>query len=106
MGSRDLFPELGFDAYLAHAAISPASLAVSAALAATAASVAELGVGSFPVWMEQRERLRKSAAEEERSVGRYARGAASAVPGLSKARCHASGGRSDLARCPSSESRG
>jgi cysteine desulfurase/selenocysteine lyase len=61
LGSRELFPHLAFDAYLAHAAISPACQAVAAAVESCVVSVSRWGVGSFTIWNAQRERLRASA---------------------------------------------
>jgi cysteine desulfurase/selenocysteine lyase len=63
LGSRELFPHLKYNAYLAHAAISPACSAVLEASVRCARSVAELGVAAFPIWNEQRERLRQSLAD-------------------------------------------
>lgn len=62
LGDRSFFPQLNSQAYLAHAAISPASAATVEMVKASVASVAERGVGSFPMWSGQRERLRRSAA--------------------------------------------
>ena len=62
LGSRALFPSLEFEAYLAHAAISPANLAVQRAVASCTESVAQLGTGAFPLWMAQRQRLRELVA--------------------------------------------
>ncbi len=63
LGDRGLFPNLDAKAYLAHAAISPASLCVTSAVAHLIEMVSRLGVGSFPIYQEQRERLRISAAQ-------------------------------------------
>lgn len=49
--------------YLAHAAISPASLAVSEAVKAFLADIGKIGVAAFPIWAAQRERLRASLGE-------------------------------------------
>lgn len=62
LGSRELFPDLKAGAYLAHAAISPASTALTRAVADAVDLVAEGGVASFPVLSAQRERLRESLA--------------------------------------------
>lgn len=61
-GSRASFPQLTFDAYLAHAAISPVSLAVSSAGEAYLRCLSERGAESFPLYHAQRERLRASLA--------------------------------------------
>lgn len=58
LGSRELFPTLAPAVYLNHAAISPPSAPVSAAVRAWLDDVAARGVGAFPDWVEQRERLR------------------------------------------------
>lgn len=63
LGSRALFPELEWQAYLAHAAISPANSAVSGMVDAVSQTMARHGAGAFPVWMQQRERLRSSIAD-------------------------------------------
>lgn len=62
LGDRSLFPDLAADAYLSHAAISPASSEVARAVAALTGDYARLGVGAFGAWREQRERLRARLA--------------------------------------------
>lgn len=62
LGSRALFPRLKARAYLAHAAISPVSLAVERAVQRVLADYAELGAGAFPHWAEQRQGLRQRLA--------------------------------------------
>lgn len=58
LGDRALFPQLEPRAYLNHAAISPPSLAVIAAVQALLADYARHGVAAFLAWHTQRERLR------------------------------------------------
>lgn len=60
LGDRSLFPNLRAKAYLAHAAISPASMAVTRSVQHAVELVARKGVGSFPLLGAQRERLRAS----------------------------------------------
>lgn len=62
-GDRSLFPDLEPHSFLAHAAISPASRATSEAVKAFLDHVARVGVGAFPIWAAQRERLRRSLGE-------------------------------------------
>ncbi len=62
LGRRTLFPDLKYRSYLAHAAISPLNVAGQRAVQRCMATVGELGNGSFPIWMAQRERLRSSLA--------------------------------------------
>jgi len=62
LGSRELFPNLALPVYLNHAAISPPSAPVTAAVRAWLDDVAARGVAAFPDWVEQRERLRASLA--------------------------------------------
>jgi cysteine desulfurase/selenocysteine lyase len=62
LGSRDLFPHLTSRAYLAHAAISPASIAVTSAVSDALGILAGQGVASFPILSAQRERLRAKLA--------------------------------------------
>ncbi len=62
LGSRELFPSLSSDVYLAHAAISPASLLVEAATRQFVESMAKRGTGGFGGWLQQRERLRSTIA--------------------------------------------
>lgn len=61
-GSRALFPRLQARAYLGHAAISPASLAVERAVQQVVSDYAQLGAGAFPRWVEQRQGLRQRLA--------------------------------------------
>lgn len=69
LGSREAFPDLDAEAYLAHAAISPASSYVRAAVAQVLHDYARLGVGAFSPWNEQRSRLRADLA---RLIGGHA----------------------------------
>ncbi|MEM9463305.1 MAG: aminotransferase class V-fold PLP-dependent enzyme [Myxococcota bacterium] len=62
LGDRRLFPTLEARAYLNHAAISPASSRVQAAVAEIARDYATRGVGALSRWLDQRERLRASLA--------------------------------------------
>ncbi|HEY8432049.1 MAG TPA: aminotransferase class V-fold PLP-dependent enzyme, partial [Sandaracinaceae bacterium] len=62
LGDRSLFPDLEAVAYLAHAAISPASTEVVRAAAAFTADYARRGVAAFGAWRDQRERLRARIA--------------------------------------------
>lgn len=62
LGDRALFPDLAADAYLSHAAISPASSEVVRAVAAFAGDYARRGVAAFGAWRDQRERLRARLA--------------------------------------------
>lgn len=62
LGDRSLFPQLEAAAYLAHAAISPASLFLTHAVSLLSDTVARGGVASFPLYHAQRERLRSSIA--------------------------------------------
>lgn len=62
LGSRALFPDLEARAYLNHAAVSPPSLAVRAAVADALAASARLGAGAIERQVEQRGRLRKALA--------------------------------------------
>lgn len=62
-GERSLFPTLQARSFLAHAAISPANCATTKAAQAFIDHVASLGVGAFPIWAAQRERLRGSLGE-------------------------------------------
>lgn len=63
LGDRSLFPDLGARAYLAHAALSPASLPVRRALIAAVTDTARRGAGYFPDSVAQRERLRRKLAQ-------------------------------------------
>lgn len=81
LGSRALFPDLTSRVYLAHAAISPASLAVTRAVSEALQVIAAGGVASFPVLSAQRERLREK-------VGRLLGASPSAIaltPGCTRA---------------------
>lgn len=62
LGERRLFPDLDPWAYLSHAAISPPSAAVSAAIGQALRSFSTLGVGAFPIWAAQRHRLKDKLA--------------------------------------------
>ncbi len=62
LGDRSLFPSLTARAYLNHAAISPPSTPVSEAVDEVMKRYAAEGVAAFPIYMEQRERLRASLA--------------------------------------------
>ncbi len=63
LGDRSLFPELTSTAYLAHAAISPASSEVQRAVAAIAHDYARRGVEALGAWKAQRDRLRERIAK-------------------------------------------
>lgn len=58
LGDRSLFPDLQAKAYLAHAAVSPASSLVKEAVNRLLDGYASHGNGAFFEWMEQREQLR------------------------------------------------
>lgn len=58
LGDRSLFPDLEPRAYLAHAAISPPSLAARRAVIGVLGDIARRGAGSFVSSLEQRDRLR------------------------------------------------
>ncbi len=58
LGARDLFPDLAWRVYANHAAISPPSLAVRAAVDAAMGDYAAHGVGAFGRWNAQRRRLK------------------------------------------------
>ncbi len=62
LGSRALFPDLAYNAFLAHAAISPASAAAGQAVTAALEVVAAQGAGGFFTFNQQRQRLRRSCA--------------------------------------------
>lgn len=62
LGSRALFPQLEARAYLAHAAIAPAHRANELAVHRFVSLAAQLGVGAFPIYAAQRERLRARLA--------------------------------------------
>lgn len=63
LGDRSLFPDLGARAYLAHAALSPASLPVRRALIAAVTDTARRGAGYFPDSLAQRDRLRRKLSQ-------------------------------------------
>lgn len=58
LGERTLYPRLEAKAYLAYAAVAPASLLVEAAVERAVTSYAEQGSAAIFTWIEQRERLR------------------------------------------------
>lgn len=62
LGERRLFPDLDAWAYLSHAAISPPSSAVRAAIGRALRSFSTSGVGAFPTWAAQRRRLKGKLA--------------------------------------------
>ncbi|MBI1382029.1 MAG: aminotransferase class V-fold PLP-dependent enzyme [Planctomycetaceae bacterium] len=62
LGSRALFPRLGAAAYLAHAAISPASSRVEARVMEEVRLVAERGLGAIGVLLETAEEARTGFA--------------------------------------------
>ncbi|MEZ5965054.1 MAG: aminotransferase class V-fold PLP-dependent enzyme [Planctomycetota bacterium] len=62
LGSRDLFPDLQAHAYLNHAAVSPPSLAVRAAVQDVADTYARAGAGAWMHYAEQRNDLRRRLA--------------------------------------------
>ncbi len=62
LGDRSLFPTLAPRAYLNHAAISPPSTAVQAAVMESLQRYAAHGVGAFTTYLEQREALRATLA--------------------------------------------
>lgn len=62
LGNRELFPDLAFDSFLAHAAISPTSLLTRRAAETYLADASRFGSACFPQWSAQRERLRASLA--------------------------------------------
>ncbi|MCB9540078.1 MAG: aminotransferase class V-fold PLP-dependent enzyme [Myxococcales bacterium] len=63
LGDRSLFPDLRWPIYANHAAISPPSLAVRAAVAAALEAYATEGVGAFGAWHAQRGRLKGLLAD-------------------------------------------
>jgi selenocysteine lyase/cysteine desulfurase len=63
LGSRELFPNLKATAYLSHAAISPPSRSVEAAVLRALTDYAERGVVAYMAWAEQRAVLRERLAE-------------------------------------------
>ena len=62
LGSRALFPALEARVYANHAAVSPASLVVQAAIGDFLSDSARTGLGAVLPWMAQRERLRARIA--------------------------------------------
>lgn len=62
LGSRLLYPDLQSRVYLAHAAVSPVSAPVRAAVEAVVDGYAQVGVGAFPPWIHQRLRLKETLA--------------------------------------------
>jgi cysteine desulfurase/selenocysteine lyase len=60
LGSRALFPDLQPQVYLAHAAVSPVSTPVRNAVLAVLDDYGRLGVGAFPPWIGQRQRLKEA----------------------------------------------
>jgi selenocysteine lyase/cysteine desulfurase len=62
LGDRGSFPDLTIEAYLNHAAISPPSQPVRAAVNEALANAARLGVAAFMPTIEQRDRLRADLA--------------------------------------------
>ena len=62
LGDRSLFPKLSHNIYLNHAAISPISIPIEEALQKCMTEYASKGVSAFPLYMEQRDRLRQKIA--------------------------------------------
>lgn len=62
LGDRSLFPDLEARAYLAHAAISPPSLAVRAAVEGALGDYARYGAEAWSRYRDQRDRLRGKLA--------------------------------------------
>lgn len=62
LGDRSLFPRLEARAYLAHAAVSPPSIAVEDAVRRFVSDQARTGVSAFMVWKRQREVFRHQLA--------------------------------------------
>jgi cysteine desulfurase/selenocysteine lyase len=60
LGDRSQFPDLAYDVYFNHAAISPPSLAVRAAVAGVLDDYARHGAAAFPTWAAHRLRLREA----------------------------------------------
>ncbi|HEX2880575.1 MAG TPA: aminotransferase class V-fold PLP-dependent enzyme, partial [Polyangiaceae bacterium] len=58
LGDRSLFPRLAVRSYAHHAAISPVSVPVQAAVEGALQHYAEAGAGAFPKFHAQRQRLR------------------------------------------------
>lgn len=63
LGDRSMFPDLDAVAYLAHAAISPPSLAARRAVIAHLNALGRRGAMSFPDSLAQRQRLREKLAK-------------------------------------------
>lgn len=63
LGSRRLFSQLNAKVYLAHSAISPCSDPVLGRAGEVLASYAGGGVEAFPIWLEQRDRLKEKLAQ-------------------------------------------
>ena len=62
LGDRSAFPRLAARAYLSHAAISPPSQFVTAAIDALLAEYSEHGMRAFPQFVDQRTQLRSDLA--------------------------------------------
>lgn len=62
LGDRSWFPTLEYEAALAHAAISPASVLVERAVARAAGDLARQASRAFPIYEAQRARLREKLA--------------------------------------------
>ncbi|MEC7986783.1 MAG: aminotransferase class V-fold PLP-dependent enzyme [Myxococcota bacterium] len=62
LGSRAWFPQLQYEVYLSHAAVSPISLPVQRAMGSVIQTYAEKGLGTVLDWVDQRERLRGKIA--------------------------------------------
>lgn len=63
LGDRSLFPELAYDVYLNHAAVSPPSAPALRATSELLGDFAARGIGAVMKWVEQRERLRAKLAD-------------------------------------------
>ena len=63
MGDRSLFPSLSPPVYLNHAAVSPPSVVVVAAINKALADYAQWGLGGIFPWIDQREELRSDVAQ-------------------------------------------
>lgn len=88
IGDQSLFPDLEYDAYWNHAAVSPPSLPVRRGVMAVLDDYARHGSGSFVRWIGQRARLKEKLA---RLVGARAEDIA-LMPNTSR-------GVSDIALC-------
>jgi cysteine desulfurase / selenocysteine lyase len=62
LGNRSLFPKLTHKIYLNHAAISPISILVEQAIQQTVLDYAQKGLDAFPIYLEQRIRLRQKVS--------------------------------------------